>query len=235
MCHYFDPEWRLPSSGGRDKTAARSRPCRIGQCRTRLRPATSCGTDVDELERCALLAGHSVRRRTGGPLAIRSDTELVEIVVPVHNEVQTLEATIARLREYLDRSFPFSTLVTIADNASIDGTDTLARSLAASLDGVQVVHLDEKGRGRALRTSWVASRAKVVAYMDADLATGLEALFPLVAPLLAGHSDVAIGSRLAGGAHVIRGPRRELISRCCAYGGTRGGSLYYVSSASVRS
>ena len=147
-------------------------------------------------------------------LAIRTDTELVEIVVPVHNEAQTLEATIARLREYLDRCFPFPAVVTIADNASIDGTDALARALAARRDGVQALHLDEKGRGRALRTSWTASRAEVVAYMDADLATGLEALLPLVAPLLSGHSDIAIGSRLAGGAHVVRGPRRELISRC---------------------
>ena len=135
-------------------------------------------------------------------------------MVPAHNEAQTLEATIARLREYLDRSFPFPTVVTIADNASTDGTEALARSLAARIEGVQALHLDEKGRGRALRTSWIASRAKVVAYMDADLATGLEALLPLVAPLLSGHSDIAIGSRLTGGAHVVRGPRRELISRC---------------------
>ncbi len=147
-------------------------------------------------------------------MANRSDTELVEIVVPVHNEAQTLEATISRLRHFLDRSFPFPTVVTIADNASIDGTDALARSLAARIDGVQALHLDEKGRGRALRTSWLASRANVVAYMDADLATGLEALLPLVAPLLSGHSDIAIGSRLAGGATVVRGTRRELISRC---------------------
>jgi glycosyltransferase involved in cell wall biosynthesis len=147
-------------------------------------------------------------------LVIRSDTETVEIVLPVHNEAQTLETTIARLRDYLDDCFPFLTVVTIADNASTDRTHALARSLADRLDGVQAVHLDEKGRGRALRTSWAASQAKVVAYMDADLATGLDALLPLVAPLLSGHSDVAIGSRLTGGAHVVRGPRRELISRC---------------------
>jgi hypothetical protein len=36
---------------------------------------------------------------------------------------------------------------------------------------------------------------------------------PLVAPLLSGHSDVAIGTRLANGARVVRGPKRELISR----------------------
>ena len=49
--------------------------------------------------------------------------------------------------------------------------------------------------------------------MDVDLSTDLNALLPLVAPLLSGHSDVAIGSRLSRSARVVRGPKRELISR----------------------
>jgi hypothetical protein len=79
---------------------------------------------------------------------------------------------------------------------------------------VRVVHLDKKGRGRALRAAWLQSDARVVAYMDVDLSTDLKALHPLVAPLLSGHSDIAIGSRLARGARVTRGPKREIISRC---------------------
>ncbi len=57
------------------------------------------------------------------------------------------------------------------------------------------------------------SAATVVAYMDVDLSTDLDALLPLVAPLVSGHSDVAIGTRLASGSRVVRGPRREAISR----------------------
>jgi hypothetical protein len=49
--------------------------------------------------------------------------------------------------------------------------------------------------------------------MDVDLSTDLNALLPLVAPLLSGHSDVAIGTRLARGSRVVRGPKREIISR----------------------
>jgi putative flippase GtrA len=140
--------------------------------------------------------------------------QLVEIVVPVHNEQRVLETSVRRLHGYLAASFPFPFRITIADNASTDGTWPLARRLAERLPRVRAVHLDEKGRGRALRQVWAASDADVVAYMDVDLSTGLEALLPLVAPLVSGHSDLAIGTRLANGAAVVRGPRRELISRC---------------------
>jgi glycosyltransferase involved in cell wall biosynthesis len=144
----------------------------------------------------------------------RANGPLVEIVVPVHNEQRVLEASIRRLHAYLAASFPFAFRVTIADNASTDATWLLAKRLAERFCDVRAVHLAEKGRGRALRQVWSASDADVVAYMDADLSTGLEALLPLVAPLLSGHSDLAIGTRLANGAAVVRGPRRELVSRC---------------------
>jgi putative flippase GtrA len=144
----------------------------------------------------------------------RQARPLVEVVVPVHNEERALEASIWRLHGYLTAHFPFAFRITVADNASTDATWPLARKLAGQLPRVRAVHLDQKGRGRALRHVWSGSDADVVAYMDVDLSTGLEALLPLVAPLLSGHSDLAIGSRLARGAAVVRGPRRELVSRC---------------------
>jgi glycosyltransferase involved in cell wall biosynthesis len=144
--------------------------------------------------------------RTLAPVPEALAVPVVEIVVPVHNEQHVLETSIGRLHGYLSASFPFAFRITIADNASTDATWPLTRRLA--------VHVPEKGRGRALRQVWSASEADVVAYMDADLSTGLEALLPLVAPLLSGHSDLAIGTRLANGAAVVRGPKRELVSRC---------------------
>jgi putative flippase GtrA len=138
----------------------------------------------------------------------------VEIVIPVYNEEAVLEASVRKVRSYLDEQFPFSALVSIADNASTDQTWPIASALAASMPGVQAFRLGEKGRGRALRAVWSVSPARVVAYMDVDLATDLDALLPLVAPLLSGHSDLAIGTRLAPGARVVRGTKRELISRC---------------------
>ena len=140
-------------------------------------------------------------------------TALVEVVVPVYNEQGALPACLRRLHEHLSEAFPFAWQITVVDNASTDDTVRVARILAEDLPGIEVLSLPEKGRGRALRAAWSASRADVVAYMDVDLSTDLAALLPLVAPLVSGHSDVAIGTRLARGAQVVRGPKRELISR----------------------
>ena len=137
----------------------------------------------------------------------------VEIVVPVYNEEEALARSIHRLHRFLDTEVPFSWRITIADNASTDLTPDIADTLAAELDHIRVLRLEQKGRGRALRVAWSTSRARVVAYMDVDLSTELHALLPLLAPLLSGHSEVAIGSRLARGARVARGPKREFISR----------------------
>ena len=137
----------------------------------------------------------------------------VEIVVPVRDEETDLAPSIRRLHAFLAGGFPFTAHLTIADNGSTDRTWDIATGLAAELAGVSAVRLAEPGRGRALRSIWSASECDVLAYMDVDLSTDLNALLPLVAPLLSGHSDVAIGTRLARGSRVIRGPRREVISR----------------------
>ena len=144
--------------------------------------------------------------------AVATDV-LVDIVVPVHNEEADLEPNVRRLHAYLTHAFPVRARITIADNASTDRTWERAVALAASLPGVRAVRLDVKGRGHALRAAWSDSDAPVVAYMDVDLSTDLAALLPLVAPLLSGHSDIAIGTRLSRHARVVRGPKRELISR----------------------
>jgi putative flippase GtrA len=137
----------------------------------------------------------------------------VDVVVPVRNEERDLAPSIRRLVTYLRESFPFTARVTIADNGSTDATWAIATGLAGELAEVRAVHMELPGRGRALRAIWSESDAEVLAYMDVDLSTDLNALMPLVAPLLSGHSDLAIGTRLARGSRVIRGPKRELISR----------------------
>ncbi|MEZ5118210.1 MAG: bifunctional glycosyltransferase family 2/GtrA family protein [Candidatus Nanopelagicales bacterium] len=138
---------------------------------------------------------------------------MVDVVVPVYNEVADLGPSVRRLHAYLAAHLPYPFRITIADNASTDGTWGEAQRLEQDLDHVAAVHLDQKGRGHALRQVWQASDAAVLAYMDVDLSTDLAAFLPLVAPLVSGHSDVAIGSRLSRTSRVVRGPKRELISR----------------------
>ena len=138
----------------------------------------------------------------------------VEIVIPVYNEERVLRQSVETLRAYLMRYFPYRWQITVADNASTDGTWNLAQTLMAEYEGVHALHLDQKGRGRALRTAWLASDADVVSYMDVDLSTNLESFLPLVAPIITGHSDLAIGSRLLRAAVITRQWKREIISRC---------------------
>lgn len=138
---------------------------------------------------------------------------VLDVVVPVYNEETDLGPCVRRLHAHLTAHFPYPFRITVADNASVDGTPAVARALADELPGVGVLRLDEKGRGRALRAAWSASPAPVLAYMDVDLSTDLAALLPLVAPLISGHSDLAIGTRLARTSRVVRGAKREVISR----------------------
>jgi putative flippase GtrA len=148
-----------------------------------------------------------------GPRPPAPPVPVLDVVVPVFDEEADLERSVRRLHAHLTDRFPYPFRITVADNASTDATPLIAARLAAELPEVVALRLDAKGRGRALAAAWGASDAAVLAYCDVDLSTDLAALLPLVAPLISGHSDLAIGTRLGRGARVVRGPRRELVSR----------------------
>jgi glycosyltransferase involved in cell wall biosynthesis len=141
------------------------------------------------------------------------DSVCVDVVIPVYNEERALPQSIPTLCQYLEAYIPYRWTVTIADNASTDHTLEVANVLAAADSRVKVLHLDQKGRGRALKAAWLASEADIVSYMDVDLSTNLSSFMPLIAPLATGHSEIAIGSRLSKGAVVTRQWKREVISR----------------------
>jgi glycosyltransferase involved in cell wall biosynthesis len=172
------------------------------------RPADAARTFVLDASHGFLTAG----AHTGAVVGSRPPLD-IDVVVPVYNEERALARSIYRLHRFLSVELPFSWRIVIADNASRDLTPEIGRALARSLPAVTLLGLPEKGRGRALRVAWSASPARVVCYMDVDLSTDLKALLPLLAPLLSGHSELAIGTRLGTGAHTERGIKRELISR----------------------
>ena len=138
----------------------------------------------------------------------------LDIVLPVYNEAHVLAGSVEKLRAYLDEtSFPYASRVVVADNASTDTTLQVAQELAAAYEDVAVVHLPQKGRGRALRKAWLESHADAVCYMDVDLSTDLAALRPLASAVLDEGYDVATGSRMTRGSNIERSFRRELTSR----------------------
>lgn len=150
-------------------------------------------------------------RRVSDPAT--SPRPVLDVVIPVYNEQHTLAASVRRLHAHLVATFPYPFRITVADNASVDDTPAVAAALARDLPAVELVRMELKGRGRALQQVWLASDAPVLAYMDVDLSTDLDALWPLVAPLMSGHSDLAIGTRLHQDSRVVRGAKREFISR----------------------
>ena len=137
---------------------------------------------------------------------------VLDVVVPVHQEEAVLRASVEQLLAHL-AGLPWSARVTVVDNASTDRTWEIASALAAELAGVRALRLERKGRGGALRAAWTASDAAVVAYTDVDLSTDLAALEPLVAAVVTGRCEVAVGTRLHPGARVRRSLLREALSR----------------------
>lgn len=141
-------------------------------------------------------------------------TATVDVVVPVSDEERALPGCLQVLRRHLRDELPFGWTITVVNYASTDGVRRVANEFAGSDHRIRVLHLDHGGRGHALRTAWTYSDADVVVYLDVHLCTSMDSLLPLVAPLINGHSDIAIGSRLAPGARTVRSARREVISRC---------------------
>ncbi len=139
---------------------------------------------------------------------------LVEVVLPAYNEEQDLPRSVETLVAFLRTQPQYVWRVLVADNASTDGTLATAQALAGEHPEVEVFHLPQKGRGRALRAAWLASDADAVCYMDVDLSTDLAALPPLIDAVLRGGYDVAIGTRLGRGSRVYERPlKREITSR----------------------
>ncbi|HAA95744.1 MAG TPA: glycosyl transferase [Dehalococcoidia bacterium] len=139
-------------------------------------------------------------------------TATVDIIIPVYNEEEVLPRTIVTLTEYLRGNLSNPWRIVIADNASTDSTRAVSEMLCERHSGVHYLHLTQKGRGRALRTAWLDSRADIVSYMDADLSTDLSH-FPQLIQAIESGNHIAVGSRLSKASQVQRGFKREFISR----------------------
>lgn len=138
---------------------------------------------------------------------------LINLTIPVYNEERRLPPSVAKLIEVLPGHGRFDFEVLIADNASTDRTLEIASGLSERFPQLRVAHLDQKGRGRALKQVWLESAADVLSYMDVDLSTDLAAHPALIEAVAEKGFDLAVGSRLLPGSQVQRGWKREVISR----------------------
>ena len=140
----------------------------------------------------------------------------LDVVLPGLNEEAGLENTVQTVSAFMRENMrEYQWRIVIADNGSTDSTPEIGRRLASERGRVEYLRLEQRGRGRALKYAWTQSDADVVSYMDMDLSTDLTYLPKLVDSVANEGHDVAIGSRLKRGAHVIgRSPKREFISRC---------------------
>lgn len=138
----------------------------------------------------------------------------VDITIPVYNEEAELENNIYILKDFLSRNLKdWDWKIIIADNASIDKTQSIGEKIAGENPQIKYLRLNQKGRGRAIKKVWGGSLADVVAYMDVDLSSQLKHFLPLINSLKNGY-DIAIGSRLLPKS-VVKGRtlKREITSR----------------------
>lgn len=139
---------------------------------------------------------------------------MVEIVIPVYNEEVELKEHVLKLYQFCKENLDaYNWHITIADNASTDTTPRIGERLAKEHTEIAILRLNQKGRGRAVKTAWRKSEADICCYMDIDLSTDLKHVPELISAVENG-SDIAIGSRLLPQSKVSnRTLLRELISR----------------------
>ncbi|MFK0040026.1 glycosyltransferase [Paenarthrobacter sp. NPDC090517] len=153
---------------------------------------------------------HQLQR---SPADTRALVPTLDFIIPVLNDETQLEYKLRSLHSHLAGSFPHTFRITVADNASTDNTLRIAERLARELPELLVVHLEQRGRGNSLRRVWLSSPSPLLAYMDPRLTIDLSAVAPLLAPLISGHSDLAVGTRLAKASHGTFSRHREVIAR----------------------
>jgi len=137
----------------------------------------------------------------------------VDIVIPVLNEAHVLRKSVTTVMHFLSAHVSHRWQIVIVDNGSSDGTQLVARELAAEDNRVSFIHLVQRGRGRALRSAWLQSEADIVCYMDVDLSTRLDHLPELLDAIAVEGYDIATGSRLMRESRTTRSFKRDCISR----------------------
>jgi glycosyltransferase involved in cell wall biosynthesis len=112
--------------------------------------------------------------------------------MPCLNEAETLAKCIRHAQSAIAKGGLAAEII-VADNGSIDGSQTIARDL-----GAKVVDVPRKGYGSALIGGVDAAQGRFVVMGDADDSYDFEAIGPLIGKLREGY-DLVVGNRFMGG------------------------------------
>ena len=126
----------------------------------------------------------------------------VSIIIPVFNEVATIETVVEHVRR---APFEGDREIIVVDDGSSDGTPEKVEKLAAQAPELIrfVSHGVNRGKGAAIRTGIAHVRGDVVLIQDADLEYDPRDYAMLLEPILDGHADVVFGNRFHGGPHRV--------------------------------
>ena len=123
----------------------------------------------------------------------------VSVVIPVYNEIDTIEEILARVDKVAIKKE-----IIVIDDLSIDGTRERLKKIAADKENVKVIyHNRNKGKGAALRTGFESVTGDIVIIQDADLEYDPNEYPKLLEPISDGRADVVYGSRFIGGPHRV--------------------------------
>jgi dolichyl-phosphate beta-glucosyltransferase len=140
----------------------------------------------------------------------------VSLIIPAFNEELRLLSTLQRLHAHLSAG-PSTYEILVVDDGSRDGTCQVAEAAAARIPNLTLVRQrPNRGKGAAVRRGMLAARGRIRVMWDADSSMPPEELPRLLAPIAAGRTEIAIGSRYAAGARTVKQPRyRVLWGRLC--------------------
>jgi glycosyltransferase involved in cell wall biosynthesis len=164
---------------------------------------------VDQLRQFSELAAHQVTEavdrvdlleRILGPSACRRlgiyrlpDGFVLSVVIPVYNEVGTIENVIQRVR---DTDLPCE--IIIVDDGSTDGAREILKRIDGQPDLKIIFHDQNQGKGAALKTGFMHACGDVVVVQDADMEYEPLDFRWLLQPIIEQRADVVYGSRFSG-------------------------------------